>query len=354
MRKIIHIDMDAFYASVEQRDDPKLQGKAVAVGYEGARGVVMTASYEARKFGVGSAMPSVVALRRCPELIFVRPRMELYKSISQQIRSVFFSYTDLVEPLSLDEAYLDVSRPKQGPESGTLIARMIKKGIFESTGLYASAGVAANKFLAKLASGMNKPDGLTVITPDEALAFIAALPIEKFFGVGPKTAARMRSLGIHSGADLKAQPKELLERQFGKNGVHFWQIAQGLDDRMVDPNKEYKSISAETTFVTDLGTHDLLAAELPPLAEHVAKSLAKAELLAGGVNVKLKFSNHQVISRRQTLGALITSEEAILLEAERLLRSRVVLDLPVRLLGVGVFSMREANEVQVEQLGLFG
>lgn len=345
--------MDAFYASVEQRDNPELQGKPVAVGYEGARGVVMTANYEARKFGVGSAMPSRMALKRCPNLIFVYPRMEVYKGISRQIRKVFLAYTDLVEPLSLDEAYLDVTEPKQGPNSGTLIAKLIKRGILESTGLSASAGVAANKFLAKLASGMNKPNGLTVITPDEALAFITALPIEKFFGVGPKTAERMRALGIHSGADLRVQTKEMLERNFGKNGVHFWQIAQGFDDRAVDPNREYKSISAETTFVTDLAFIDDLVAELPPLAEHVAKSLTKANLLAGGVSVKLKYSDHRVITRRQTLAKTITEESDILHEAERLLRTKVELDLPVRLLGVGAFSMLDADEVQVEQLGLF-
>ncbi len=353
MRKIIHIDMDAFYASVEQRDNPELRGKALAVGYEGARGVVMTASYEARKYGVGSAMPSSIALKRCPELVFVRPRMDVYKTVSGSIRQVFLNYTDLIEPLSLDEAFLDVTSPKQGPNSATLLAEQIKKDILDTVGLSASAGVAANKFLAKIASGQNKPNGLTVITPKESLLFIAALPIEKFFGVGPKTAERMRSLGIFTGADLGKQDKAMLERSFGKNGLHFWHIAQGIDNREVNPNREYKSISAETTFVSDLETYDEIALELSPLAEHVAKSLNKAKLLAGGIGLKIKYADHKVITRRQTLIKAIQTKQEILIEAERLLRTRVELPLAVRLLGVTAFSMMDADTKRLEQPSLF-
>jgi DNA polymerase-4 len=353
MRKIVHIDMDAFYASVEQRDNPELRGKALAVGFDGPRGVVMTASYEARQFGVGSAMHAAAAKARCPNLLFVRPRMSVYRDVSQQIREVFFSYTDLVEPLSLDEAYLDVTDPKQGPLSATLLAQQIKQDIVDAVSLTASAGVAANKFLAKSASGQNKPDGLTVITPDKADAFLAALPIGKFHGIGPKTATKMQQMGIHTGADLRNYSKDALEQRFGKNGVRFWQIAQGIDDRPVNPNREHKSISSETTFTEDLADYDALALELPPLAEHVAKSLAKYNLVAGGVSLKVKYSNHQIITRRQTLPNPVSQAEVILTNAERLLRTRVPLSQPVRLLGVGVFSMTDADARNVEQLSLF-
>jgi DNA polymerase-4 len=353
MRKIIHLDMDAFYASVEQRDNPSLRGLPIAVGYNEARGVVMTASYEARAFGIGSAMPSRMALERCPQLIFVKPRREVYKAVSDEIRRIFFRYTDLVEPLALDEAYLDVSEPKLGPKSATLIAQSIKKEIAKDLGLSASAGVAASKFLAKIASGMQKPNGLTVIKPEDALAFIAQLPIEKFFGVGPKTTERLHTLGIRTGMDLRQQSLESLERQFGKNGTVFWHMAHDRDDRPVEPDREYKSISAETTFTVDLETLDELILELPPLAEHVATSLAKENLVASGVSIKLKYSNHQVVSRQQSLASALCDTQEIVLESERLLQNRVALELPVRLLGIGVFKMTSSSERVVEQPSLF-
>ena len=349
LRKIIHIDMDAFYASVEQRDAPELQGKPVAVGYAGKRGVVMTASYEARRFGIGSAMPSVIAVQRCPELIFVEPRKELYKAISEDIHSIFKSYTDLVEPLALDEAYLDVTTPKQGPASGTVIAKLIKRDIYEKTRLTASAGVAANKFLAKLASGQNKPDGLTVILPKDADAFIAALPIEAFHGVGKVTAARMHELGIHTGADLRKQSQERLITQFGKHGEHFWQIANGQDDRLVEPNRPYKSISAETTFETDIDNKNEMVKALTPLCVHVAKSLVKHELRAEGIFIKVKYSDHQIRTRRQKLTRSIHQKDDILHEASRLIMERLELTQAVRLLGVGVFELHDANEPVVQE-----
>ncbi|MEO5931445.1 MAG: DNA polymerase IV, partial [Candidatus Kapaibacterium sp.] len=244
MRKIIHIDMDAFYASIEQREDPELRGRPVAVGGS-KRGVVMAASYEARAFGVRSAMPSGLALRKCPDLVFVKPRFELYRAISHQVREIFRSYTDLVEPVSIDEAYLDVTDAKKGLPSGTLIARSIKEEIHEATGLTASAGISFNKFLAKTASGMNKPDGLTVILPDDAEAFLATLPIERFHGIGPATTRRMRSLGIENGGDLRERSERELVENFGKSGRYYFRIVRGMDGREVSPDRERKSLGAE-------------------------------------------------------------------------------------------------------------
>ncbi len=343
-RRIVHIDMDAFYASVEQRDDTSLRGKAVAVGYGHPRGMVMTASYQARRFGVGSAMPSRMARDRCPELIIVEPRMEVYRQVSQRVRAVFRRYTDLVEPLSLDEAYLDVTDPKLGPASGTLSARAIKRDIVTSTGLTASAGVSYCKFLAKAASALNKPDGLTVITPDQAEAFVAAMPVEQFFGIGPVTAKRLRDLGVRTGADLRTLTLENLERSFGKQGRHFFELARGVDERPVEPDRPFKSISAETTFGEDLSEIEALIAELPALAEHTAGRLAKAGLVAGGVQIKLKYSDHQVITRRMTIPRRTADAGGICDLAKRLLHTRVELARPVRLLGVATFDLSEQGE----------
>src|SRR5690606_8495107 len=247
-RKIVHVDMDAFYASVEQRDRPELAGLPLVVAGSGPRSVVVAASYPARKFGVHSALPMSRALRLCPELIVVAPRFDVYRKVSRQIRQVFLSYTDLVEPLALDEAYLDVTEPKKGPSSATLTARAIKADILQITGLTASAGVAAGKFLAKIASGLEKPDGLTVITPERAQGFLDSLPVEKFFGVGPRTAQRLRSLGIQFGRDIRSAGRERLEAELGKAGASLHAIANGHDDRPVEPNRPRKSISSETTF----------------------------------------------------------------------------------------------------------
>ena len=246
MRKILHVDMDAFYASVEQRDRPELRGRPVAVGSASERGVVMTASYEARRFGVGSAMPTARALRLCPELVVVPARFEAYRAVSAEIRTIFERYTDLVEPLALDEAYLDVTEPKRGPASATLLAQHIKADIRSETHLTASAGVSTGKFLAKVASALDKPNGLTVIPPERAEAFLAELPIERFHGVGPRTAERMRALGIHDGGDLRAFDPHELTRIFGKLGRFLHEVARGIDERPVVSHREPKSLGAET------------------------------------------------------------------------------------------------------------
>ena len=254
-RKIIHVDMDAFYASVEQRDDPALKGKPVAVG-GGHRGVVAAASYEARKFGVRSAMPSVTARRRCPELIFVKPRFDVYKAVSNQIRAIFADYTELVEPLSLDEAYLDVSEDRRGLGSARAIAEAIRARIRAETGLTASAGVSYCKFIAKLASDHHKPDGLCVVTPERGAEFVAGLPVKRFHGIGPVTARKMEALGIVTGADLRAWSQPELEARFGSSGRWYWRIARGIDERAVKPDRPYKSVSAERTFDRDLSVPD--------------------------------------------------------------------------------------------------
>lgn len=251
-RKIIHIDMDAFYASVEQRDNPELRGKPVAVGGAAARGVVAAASYEARKYGVHSAMPSVTAKRKCPDLIFVKPRFEVYRAVSQQIREIFAEYTPVVEPLSLDEAYLDVTDNLKGMEIATEIAEEIRAKIKAATKLTASAGISYNKFLAKMASDQRKPDGLFVITPKNGPAFVEALPVKKFHGVGPATAERMKRLGIETGLDLRQQSLASLQEHFGKSGPYFYGIARGIDERRVQPDRVRKSVGAEDTFVEDI------------------------------------------------------------------------------------------------------
>jgi DNA polymerase-4 len=276
-RKIIHIDMDAFYASVEQRDNPELKGKAIAVGGspEGRGGVVATCSYGARKFGVRSAMPSKKALQLYPHLIFIRPRFEVYKAVSRQVRDIFHLYTDIIEPLSLDEAYLDVTEDKLGIGSAIEIATQIKKAIKDELQLTASAGVSINKFVAKVASDLQKPDGLTFIGPSKVEAFVEVLPVEKFYGVGKVTAAIMKGLGIHSGADLKKWSEEDLVQQFGKAGGFYYRIVRGIDERPVEPNQETKSIGAEDTFPADLTTLEQMNEELDKLAVVVSRRLTE-------------------------------------------------------------------------------
>lgn len=352
MRKIVHLDMDCFYAAVEVRDNPTLRGLPVAVAWSGPRGVVLTANYEARTFSVHSAMATGLAIRRCPQLTLVSPRMEVYREVSGVIREVFHRYTDLVEPLSLDEAYLDVTIPKQGPPSGTRIAELIKREIEEATGLTASAGVSYNKFLAKLASGMNKPDGLTVILPDQAQGILEALPVEAFHGVGPATARRLHELNVYTGADLKAQTLTGLKDAFGKAGEHFYGIVRGIDERSVVADRPYKSISAETTFETDLHSLDELVAKLAPLARQVEGRLEKAGLAARAVVVKLKYQDFRVITRRRTLPYLLTSGDDLCREAERLL-SRLTLETGVRLLGVGAEGLVAAADTAPVQALLF-
>jgi len=349
-RKIIHVDMDAFYASVEQRDDPTLRGKPIAVGGSGRRGVVMTASYEARRFGVHSAMPSGRARRLCPGLLFVKPHFDAYKEASRVIREVFREYTLIVEPLSLDEAFLDVSDPLKGPPSATLIATLIKGEIFERTRLTASAGVAANKFLAKVASGMNKPDGLTVITPAEAESFIGALPIAKFFGVGPATARRFEALGIRNGADLRERSRGELVQHFGKTGHWYYRIARGIDERPVSASRERKSISAERTFFDDLTNVEEMHARLNEIAEEVARRMSRSRIAGRTVTIKIKYHDFAVSSRSRTLPSDISSAADICAVVGTLLRDDPP-DRPVRLLGVGLARLRDLD-IPGQQLSL--
>src|SRR3954452_20416688 len=299
IRKIVHVDMDAFYASVEQRDDPSLRGKPVAVG-GGHRGVVTAGFYEARKFGVRSAMPSVTAKRRCPELIFVKPRFDVYRAVSQQIRAIFGSYTDLVEPLSLDEAYLDVTADRCGLGSARAIAEDIRRRIRAETGLTASAGVSYCKFIAKLASDHRKPDGLTVITPERGQAFVASLPVARFHGVGPVTARKMERLGIHTGADLREWSVPALQAHFGSSADWYWRICRGIDDREVKPDRPYKSVSAERTFDEDLRDPDRLAAELERIAGYAWARIERAEVVGRTVTLKVKFADFTMITRSKS------------------------------------------------------
>ena len=295
--------MDAFYASVEQRDDPSLRGKPVAVGGSSLRGVVASASYEARRFGVRSAMPGVTARRLCPELIFVRSRFDVYRSVSLDIREIFLEYTELVEPLSLDEAYLDVSEPRRGPGSGTLIAEEIRSRIFETTGLTASAGVSFNKFLAKVASDINKPNGIKVITPWEAVAFLEQLPVEKFHGIGKVTAEKMHRMGLYRGADLKRLSLLEMVRRFGKAGRDYYRIVRAEDDRPVNPNRIRKSIGAERTFQEDIRDTAEMKGRLEHIAGVVFEYMEKRQNFGRTVTLKVKTPDFQVLTRSRTFGS---------------------------------------------------
>lgn len=344
-RKIIHIDMDAFYASVEQRDNPELRGKPVAVGGSALRGVVAAASYEARKFGVRSAMASVTALRKCPDLIFVPHRFDVYRAVSAQIRDIFADYTPLIEPLSLDEAYLDVTDYLWPGQTATQVAKEIRARIFETTQLTASAGVSYNKFLAKLASDQNKPDGLCVITPDRGPGFVLSLPVGKFHGIGPATAQKMNAMGIYTGADLRAQDLDFLTRRFGKSGRYYWNISHGQDFRQVSPDRIRKSIGAENTYNTDLMTLAEAQEALIPLATKVWSYIEKHELLGRTVTLKVKFSDFKQNTRARTLPAPVGSEAELLSVACEL--ATIVLPDPrgARLLGV-TLSGFETDEIQ--------
>jgi DNA polymerase-4 len=351
-RKIVHIDMDAFYASVEQRDNPELRGRPVAVGGSQQRGVVAAASYEARAFGVRSAMPSVVALRNCPELVFVKPRFEVYKEVSRQIRAIFTEYTPLVEPLSLDEAYLDVTCNLKNLPSATMIAQEIRARIRAETGLTASAGVSYNKFLAKLASEHRKPDGLTVIRPEQGPAFVEALPVEKFHGIGPVTAARMNRLGIFTGADLRAQTRELLQEQFGKSGDYYYWMARGVDHRAVEPGRPRKSVGSETTFDRDLTTHDELVAGVRPAIESVWAYCEKHGIAGRRVTLKIRYADFQLITRSRTAPAPIASRDVLERVSLELVASLFPLAKSIRLAGISMSSFDPPREVPREQLVL--
>lgn len=343
IRKIIHVDMDAFYASVEQRDDPALRGLPVAVGGR-QRGVVMAASYEARKFGVRSAMASVTAKRMCPDLVFVKPRFDVYKEVSRQIRAIFLDYTPLVEPLSLDEAYLDVTTNLKNMPLASDIAREIRARILETTGLTASAGVSYNKFLAKLASDHRKPNGQTVIPPEKGPAFVEALPVAKFHGVGPKTAEKMNRLGIHTGADLKAQTLEFLEQYFGSSGAYYHAVARGHDDRQVVPNRARKSVGSETTFMEDLGRPKEIEEGVASVLDDVWGYCERTGVTGRTVTVKIKYADFQIVTRSRTLEAPLGSRAELERISVELVRTIFPLEKRVRLLGVSLHNLGEPKE----------
>ncbi|ACB95718.1 DNA polymerase IV [Beijerinckia indica] len=349
-RKIIHIDMDAFYASVEQRDDPGLRGRPVAVGSARARGVVAAASYEARKFGVHSAMPSVTALRKCPDLIFVPPRFDIYKAVSRRIRAIFAEHTALIEPLSLDEAYLDVTSNLRNVASATEIAEQIRARILAETGLTASAGVSYNKFLAKLASDHNKPNGLFVITPKMGPGFVEALPVSKFHGIGPATAAKMEKLAIATGRDLKARPLAFLQQHFGKAGTYYYWIARGVDERPVRPDRERKSIGAENTFAIDLYTFEAAYAALTPIMEKVWRSREMMNLRARTVTLKVKYADFQQITRSRTDDEGIVTRVLFEERVASLLAPLFPTTKGIRLLGVTLSAFAKPEPEAVGQL----
>jgi DNA polymerase IV len=352
VRRIIHIDMDAFYASVEQRDNPGLRGKPVAVGGSRERGVVAAASYEARKFGVRSAMPSITARRQCPVLIFVPPRFDVYRAISQQIHAIFARYTPIIQPLSLDEAYLDVTVPLIDAGSATAIAEEIRAAIRAETGLTASAGVSYNKFLAKLASDHRKPDGLFVITPKMGPAFVEHLPIGKFHGVGPVTAARMNALGIRTGLDLRHQSREFLAEHFGKSADYYYGVARGQDERPVEADRIRKSLGAETTFVQDLTEWDQVAPVAELLCAKVWAACEKGNHTGRTVTVKVKYADFQQITRGRSVIDPIRYQHELQQITLNLLRPCFPPPRGVRLLGVTVSSFDAPSKANPAQLPL--
>ncbi len=353
IRKIIHVDMDAFYASVEQNDRPELKGLPIAVGGSSQRGVVAAASYEARKFGVRSALSSVVAKRNCPELIFVKPRFDRYREISNQIREIFHEFTDLVEPLSLDEAYLDVTENKKDQESATYLARDIRKMIYEKTGLYASAGISINKFLAKVASDINKPNGQKTISPKAVIPFLEGLAIGDFHGIGKKTAEKMNRLGIFNGADLKSKSLEFLLQHFGKRGNHYYQIVRGLHLSDVQPTRIRKSVGAERTFSENIIAENDLLEKIDHIADEVAERLRKHQLSGKTITLKIKYSDFTIKTRSITLEDHLSQKNKIHNYAVALLRQES-LERSVRLLGITVSNfpteVREENNFIYRQL----
>jgi DNA polymerase-4 len=344
VRKIIHVDMDAFYASVEQRDNPEPRGRPVAVGHGQQRGVVAAASYEARKFGVHSALPSVTALRQCPDLVFVPPRFDVYRAVSSQVHGVFAEFTDLIEPLALDEAYLDVTANKAGLPTAWITAKAIRARILEQTGLTASAGVSYNKFLAKLASGQRKPNGQFAIMPQEGEAFVEALPVAKFHGVGPATAARMHGLGIHTGADLKAWPLEQLQARFGKSGAWYYGIARGQDLRPVNPNRERKSSGSETTFGKDLTDLAEIEAGVLAMADGVWAWCEKTGRRGRTVTVKIKWADFQQSTRSQSFPRGVDSRASLHTASLGLIRAVFPPVKGVRLVGVTLSNFADRKQ----------
>ena len=348
IRKIIHVDMDAFYASVEQRDNPELRGKPVAVGGSSKRGVVAAASYEARAFGVRSAMPSVTALRQCPDLIFVKPRFEAYKAVSRHIREIFARHTDVIQPLSLDEAYLDVTHDKQGIGSAVKIAKAIRAAIREETGLTASAGVSYNKFIAKLASDQNKPDGICVILPEQGPEFVASLPVRRFHGVGPRTAEKMAKLGVHTGADLAQKDEIWLSQHFGSWGAYLFHAARGIDNRPVNANAVRKSIGAESTYFEDKRSEDELREALDDIVEIVWDRIDRNQAQGKTLVLKARYSDFRTVTRSRTVGHILSDRSAIATLGHALLDQILPVEMGVRLLGLTLSGLVDQNDIAAE------
>jgi DNA polymerase-4 len=344
--------MDAFFASVEQLDNPELRGKPVAVGGSGERSVVAAASYEARKFGVRSAMPSVIAKRLCPNLIFVKHNFTRYTEVSAAIHEIFKEYTDLIEPLSIDEAFLDVTEDKKNIGSATLIAKKIRNEIKSRTGLTASAGVSVNKFLAKIASDINKPDGLFLIKPEDAEKFIEGLSVEKFYGIGKVTAQKMHKLGIHTGSDLKNWDLVSLVRNFGKAGVFFYDIVRGIDERKVEPDQERKSVGTELTYEKDLITRFEIIAELYKLEKELMERLEHSETTGRTITMKVKFSDFRQITRSKTLQNYVRDFETLHKEVSEIRKSLKLEGSRIRLLGLSISNL-ETEDCEDRQLYLF-
>lgn len=344
VRKIIHVDMDAFYASVEQRDNPDLRGKPVAVGGSSKRGVVAAASYEARAFGVKSAMPSVTAQRRCPDLIFVKPRFEVYRSVSRQIREIFARHTDLIEPLALDEAYLDVTQDKQGIGSAVKIAKAIRAAIREETGLTASAGVSYNKFIAKLASDQNKPDGLCLILPEQGEGFVATLPVRRFHGVGPRTAEKMERLGIHTGADLRAMSEEWLHRNFGSAGSYLFKAARGIDHRRVNPSRERKSVGGELTYFNDKRSNAELRTALDEIVDIVWRRIESSGVQGRTVVMKARYSDFRTLTRSKSLPRNVQDRGEFAAIGHALLDQILPAEMGIRLLGLTLSGIDQSGQ----------
>ncbi|MEL0645364.1 DNA polymerase IV [Olleya sp. Ti.3.14] len=343
IRKIIHVDMDAFYASVAQMDNPELIGKAIAVGGGGTRGVISAASYEARKFGVKSAMSGRLAIKLCPHLIFVKTDFERYKEISNKIRKIFYDYTDLVEPLSLDEAYLDVTQNKKGNPSASMLAEEIRSRIFNEVGLTASAGISINKFVAKVASDYNKPNGQKVVNPEEVLAFLEALDIRKFYGIGKVTAEKMYQKGIYNGKDLKSKSIEFLESNFGKSGKSYYYIVRGIHNSEVKPNRIRKSLAAERTFTENLSSEVFMLEKLKVIADEVAKRLANSKVAGKTITLKIKYSDFTLQTRSKTLPYFI-ADAAIILDTAKDLLYQEKMNNSVRLLGISLSNLNTLNK----------
>lgn len=347
IRKIIHVDMDAFYASVEQLDHPELRGKPIAVGGGGKRGVISAASYEARKFGVKSAMSGNLAAKLCPELIFVKTNFERYIEISKKIRTIFYDYTDLVEPLSLDEAYLDVTQNKKGNPSASLIAKEIRARIFNEVGLTASAGISINKFIAKVASDYNKPNGQKTVKPEEVISFLENLDIRKFYGVGKVTAEKMYQKGIFTGNDLKAKSIEYLDTHFGKSGRYYYHVVRGIHNSEVKPNRIRKSLAAERTFSENLSSEIFMLEKLKHISDEVSRRLKKSKVAGKTVTLKIKYSDFTLQTRSKTLPYFL-SDTSVILETAKDLLYQEKLNNSVRLLGISMSNLNTENKKKTE------